>query len=376
MTNLGCFFDEFIGTALLLFGVLSLLDRRNQLTPGFVCVGIFIVFVGIAACFGMQTGFALNPARDLGPRILTSMVGYGTQVFTSRQISSQYWLWSPVIASFAGAQLGTMFSFMVEYAGEFFGTMMLVMFGTAANCQYNLSAVDSIARTPAGTWASVSLGWGAGITLGVLLSGGHINPAVTLAMAVWRGFPWRKVPGYFLCQLLGAICGAAIVYGNYKTAISIKEGGNHIRTLATAGYFGTVPLDYMTNVGCFFDEFIGTALLLFGILSLLDRRNELTPGLVCVGIFIIFVGIAACFGMQTGFAVNPARDLGPRMLTAMVGYGRQVFTLRHATPVLTVLHSQYWLWSPVVGSFTGAQVGTMLYDIFLYSGDQSIVRYL
>lgn len=77
-------------------------------------------------------------------------------------------------------------------------------------------------------------------------------------MAVWRGFPWRKVPGYFLCQLLGAICGAAIVYGNYKTAISIKEGGNHIRTLATAGYFGTVPVSYRSlecvSLNCSFDS--------------------------------------------------------------------------------------------------------------------------
>ncbi|KAH9479813.1 putative membrane protein [Psilocybe cubensis] len=191
-------------------------------------------------------------------------------------------------------------SFVFEYAGEFFGTMMLVMFGTGANCQYNLSHLSEIASTPAGTWASVSLGWGTGIALGILLSGGHINPAVTLAMAVWRGFPWRKVPGYFFCQLMGALCGALIVYGNYKTAISIQEGGNHIRTLSTAGYFGTIPLDYMTNIGCFFDEFIGTALLLFGVLSLLDPRNSLTPGLVAVGIFIVFVGIAACFGMQTG----------------------------------------------------------------------------
>ncbi|PPQ85238.1 hypothetical protein CVT25_010011 [Psilocybe cyanescens] len=144
-------------------------------------------------------------------------------------------------------------SFMVEYAGEFFGTMILVMFGTAANCQYNLSTVPAISPSPAGhltvitlrsvqTWGSLSLGWGAGIALGIFLSGGHINPAVTLAMAVWRGFPWLKVPGYMLSQLLGGICGAAIVYGNYKTAINIKEGGSDVRTMKTAGYFCTVPV--------------------------------------------------------------------------------------------------------------------------------------
>ncbi|KAF4611157.1 hypothetical protein D9613_006641 [Agrocybe pediades] len=254
-------------------------------------------------------------------------------------------------------------SWFWEYAGEFFGVMMLVMFGSAANCQYNLSSDTRISPSPAGTWASLSLGWATGISLGVLLTGGHINPAVTLAMAVWRGFPWRKVPFYILAQLLGGIVGAAIVYGNYLDAIDIYEGGRHIRTLKTAGFFGTVPLDYLSNMTCFWDEFIGTALLLFGLLALLDKRNGLSPGLVAIGFFFVFVGIAACFGMQTGFAVNPARDLGPRIFTSMVGYGVQVYNLR----------KQYWLWSPVFATIMGAQFGTMMFDIFLDTGDQSIV---
>ncbi|KAF9558688.1 aquaporin, partial [Agrocybe pediades] len=257
-------------------------------------------------------------------------------------------------------------SWFWEYAGEFFGVMMLVMFGSAANCQYNLSSDTRISPSPAGTWASLSLGWATGISLGVLLTGGHINPAVTLAMAVWRGFPWRKVPFYILAQLLGGIVGAAIVYGNYLDAIDIYEGGRHIRTLKTAGFFGTVPLDYLSNMTCFWDEFIGTALLLFGLLALLDKRNGLSPGLVAIGFFFVFVGIAACFGMQTGFAVNPARDLGPRIFTSMVGYGVQVYNLR----------KQYWLWSPVFATIMGAQFGTMMFDVFLDTGDQSIVTKL
>ncbi|KAF4617622.1 hypothetical protein D9613_006212 [Agrocybe pediades] len=254
-------------------------------------------------------------------------------------------------------------SWFWDYTGEFFGVMMLVMFGTAANCQYHLSSDTRISPAPAGTWASLSLGWATGLSLGVLLTGGHINPAVTLAMAVWRGFPWRKVPFYILAQLLGGIVGAAIVYGNYLNAIDIYEGGRHIRTLKTAAFFATVPLDYVSNMTCFWDEFIGTALLIFGLLALLDKRNNLSPGLVAIGFFFIFVGIAACFGMQTGFAVNPARDLGPRILTSMVGYGTQVYNLR----------SQYWLWSPVFATIMGAQVGTLLFDVFLEAGDESIV---
>lgn len=111
---------------------------------------------------------------------------------------------------------------------------------------------------------SLAFGWGAGLAMAVWISGGgHINPAVsqsthftrwnmssqdltlsqvTLAMAVFRGFSWRRVPVFWLCQLLGALVGAAIVYGNYVRAIDIFEGGRHIRTLATAGIFGTVPV--------------------------------------------------------------------------------------------------------------------------------------
>ncbi|KIM44759.1 hypothetical protein M413DRAFT_17714 [Hebeloma cylindrosporum] len=242
----------------------------------------------------------------------------------------------------------------MEYAGEFFGIMILALFGTGANCQVNLSANTNVSATPAG------------VALGVWVTGGHINPALTLAFAVWRGFPWRKVPGYIVAQLLGGLVGGGIVYGIYIHEIDIVEGGRRIRTSKTARLFGFIPADYLSNVSCFFSEFICTALLMVGVLALTDKRNQLTPGLVPIGLFIVFVGIVSSFGMQTGFAVNPASDLGPRIFTSMVGYGTQVYTIRH----------QYWVWGPVMATITGAQVGTMLYDVFLFSGDESIVNHL
>ena len=100
-------------------------------------------------------------------------------------------------------------------------------------------------------WASLTLGWGAGIALGAWvaggISGGHINPAVTLMFAVFRGFPWRKVPIYWLAQILGAWIGALLVYANYFHAIDLFEGGSGVRTLSTAGLFGTYPVSHASH---------------------------------------------------------------------------------------------------------------------------------
>jgi len=195
------------------------------------------------------------------------------------------------------------------------------------------------------------------------ISGGHINPAVTLALATYRGFPWRKVPVYIFAQLLGGIVGAAIVYADYFHAIDIFEGGRGVRTLKTAGFFSTYALDYMTSVSCFFSEFIGTAVLLIVVLAMNDRNNLAVPaGLPPLVLFFLILGIGASLGMETGYAINPARDLGPRILTSMVGYGKAVYTFRN----------QYWLWCPVIAPIMGAQAGAFVYDAFLYIGEDSI----
>ncbi|KAG6827462.1 hypothetical protein H0H92_011701 [Tricholoma furcatifolium] len=249
-----------------------------------------------------------------------------------------------------------------EPAAEFAGTMFLTLFGLGVNCQATLSSNLGVASSPKGDWGSVTLGWGAAIALGVWvsggISGGHINPAVTLALATWRKFPWKKVPVYMFAQLMGALVGAAIVYANYFHAIDIFEGGRGVRTLKTAGLFGTYPLDYMTDVSAFFSEFLGTALLVFVIFAATDRGNVPPPsGLLPVTLFITFLGITSAFGMETSFAINPARDLGPRLLTSMVGYGKAVYTFR----------SQYWIWCPIIAPFLGAQFGALFYELFLYN---------
>ncbi|KAI0030975.1 aquaporin [Vararia minispora EC-137] len=255
-----------------------------------------------------------------------------------------------------------------EPAAEALGTMFIVLFGCGVNCQAGLSSHPAVAASPQGDPASVALVWGASVALGVWvaggISGGHINPAVTLVMAAFRGFPWKKVPGYIFGQLIGALVGALVVYGNYARAIDLVEGGTGVRSVpGTASLFAAYSLDYVSPANCFFDEFIGTFALVFVIFAVTDKYNgSPPPGLVPLAIFVVVLGIAAAFGMQTSFAINPARDLGPRIMTAMVGYGREVFNYR----------SQFWLWCQVLGPVSGALVAAFIYDALIYTGPESI----
>ncbi|KAF7422673.1 hypothetical protein PC9H_010829 [Pleurotus ostreatus] len=256
-----------------------------------------------------------------------------------------------------------------EPAAEFIGTAILIVFGNGVNCQVVLSGVSGVASSAKGDYLSINFGWAIGTALGVWvsggISGGHINPAVTIALATWRDFPWRKVPGYIFAQVMGGLAGAALVYANYYHAINIFEGGSGVRTLNTAGLFSTYALDYLSNVSCFFSEVLATAVLLIVVLAIGDKRNCPPPaGLAPLVLFLLILGIGASLGMQTGYALNPARDLGPRLLTAMAGYGKTVFTFRN----------QYWLWCPIMGPIVGAQLGTIFYDLFIFQGNESLIN--
>ncbi|PIL30332.1 transporter [Ganoderma sinense ZZ0214-1] len=258
-----------------------------------------------------------------------------------------------------------------EPAAEFLGVMILVLFGSGAACQAQLSGNKNVASTAYGDALSTNFGFAVGLGLGGWVAGltskGHINPAVTIAMATFRpkDFPWRKVPAYIVGQVLGGLCGAGIVYANYIHAIDLVEGGRHVRTVpGTASLFGTYALPYMTAASAWFEEFLGTALLLIAVCAMSDVKNPSSTVLAPLVLFVTMLGISSAFGMQTGFAINPARDLGPRLLTAMVGYGAPVFTFRN----------QYWLWCPIIAPIAGALVGTFFYDLLFYNGNASILR--
>ncbi|KAG8935901.1 hypothetical protein FRC02_005656 [Tulasnella sp. 418] len=256
-----------------------------------------------------------------------------------------------------------------EPAAEFIGTMMLILFGTGVDCQVVLSSKTSVASSPAGSYLSISFGWGIGVAVGVWvaggISGGHLNPAVTLAQIVFRRFPLRKFPLYALAQTAGAFVGSLIVYANYWRAIDLYEGGRGIRTVpGTASLFTTFPQAYLSAAGCFWDEFLGTAILLIAVFAVTDKRNTPpSPGALPIVLMLVILGLGACFGFQTAYALNPARDLGPRLMT-WIFYGREVWNFR----------GQYWLWTPILGPFVGALAGAGLYDLFIYTGDDSRIN--
>jgi aquaglyceroporin related protein len=249
---------------------------------------------------------------------------------------------------------------------EFLGTFMLVLFGDGAIAMSVLSAGAK------GNWLTICLGFGIGLMIGVYTSGpsgGHVNPAVTLANCVYRKFPWKKLPIYVAAQVLGAMCAAAVVYGNYKSAINVFEGGADIRTVpgvgndsnATAGIFATYPAPFVTRTGQFFSEFLGTTLLMFTIYALKDDGNVGSGPLTPLVLLFVLGGIAISFGWETGFALNPARDFGPRLITCFLGYGGGVWS-----------SSGYYFWVPIVAPCLGALFGGFLYDTMLFTGQSPI----
>ncbi|KEF63544.1 aquaglyceroporin like protein, other eukaryote [Exophiala aquamarina CBS 119918] len=254
--------------------------------------------------------------------------------------------------------------YLREPFSEFFGVFILILFGDGVVAQVVLSGGEK------GDYQSISWGWGLGVMLGVYasgISGAHINPAVTFANCVFRKFPWRKFFPYMVAQVLGAMCASAVVYGNYKSAIDVFEGGPNIRTVpgysetASAGIFCTYPAPFMTTTGQFFSEFIASAILMFLIYALKDDGNIGAGPLTPLCLFFVIFGIGACFGWETGYAINLARDFGPRLVSYMLGYGTNVWKA-----------GNYYFWVPIVAPFLGCTFGGFLYDVFLFTGESPI----
>jgi MIP family channel proteins len=186
------------------------------------------------------------------------------------------------------------------------------------------------------------------------ISGAHLNPAVTLALAVHRRFAWRKVLPYCAAQLAGALVASAIVFFTYHEALDHFDGGT--RTLETAGIWATYPQDYLTTFpGGFVDQVVGTALLILVIFAVGDQRNVALPaalGPMVVGASVLLIGMT--YGLNAGYAINPARDFGPRLFTFLAGWGNEVFTAH-----------DHWWWVPIVGPCCGAVLGGWVYDLLI-----------
>src|SRR5215469_2456169 len=240
-----------------------------------------------------------------------------------------------------------------ELAAEFLGTLILILFGNGVVAMVVLFGHGAPGEIVNGGYTNITLAWGLAVTMGVYvsgrISGGHINPAVTLSVAVFRGFPWRKVIPYWIAQVAGAFVAAAIVYWNYRPQFHVADPGlDH-----TAGVFTTFPaFPQMLSAGLL-DQTIGTALLVFMILAITDERNQ-PPGanLIPVLIGAIVVAIGMGFGGLHGFAINPARDFGPRLFTVVAGFKNNGLT--DGTPVF---------WVPIVGPLLGGIIGSAAYDL-------------
>jgi len=244
-----------------------------------------------------------------------------------------------------------------EMIGEFFGTMVLILFGDGCVATFALFNKLGGVPTPfANEWIVIILGWGLAVMLGIYvagaISGAHINPAVTLAMAVTGRLAWSKVVLYWLAQVLGAFVAALLLYYVYQGAIANALGGAALSSSnvsTVGGVFYTSPKSFVGMFGAFGDEFIGTALLVGLILAIVDGRNQpvqanLNP--LIIGLLIVAIG--ASFGLNTGYAINPARDFGPRLWMALAGGGTGA------------LNSYTWI--PIVAPLAGGVVGGLIYD--------------
>ena len=161
-------------------------------------------------------------------------------------------------------------------------------------------------------------------------SGAYLNPAITFANCIYRKLPWRRFPIYFLAQLLGGFIGAGVIYANYISAIDDIEGVG-VRTVppsptATAGIFCTYPQPFLPRANMFFSEFIASTILMFVIFALKDDSNIGAGNLFPLTLFFLIFGLGACFGWETGYALNLARDFGPRLMSYAVGYGHEVWS--------------------------------------------------
>jgi len=190
------------------------------------------------------------------------------------------------------------------------------------------------------------------------VSGAHLNPAVTLAVAVHRDFAWSKVLPYIAAQIAGAFTGAAITFLTYRAAFDRFDGGTRQVTgaKATAGIFATYPQDFLrTFPDGLIDQVVGTALLIALIFALTDQKNLAPEGrLVPIHFGLLVVLIGMTFGFNAGYAINPARDLGPRLFTFVSGWGGEVFRA-----------GNHWWWVPIVGPLVGGVLGGAIYDQFI-----------
>lgn len=238
---------------------------------------------------------------------------------------------------------------MTPFIGELVGTMLLIIFGGGVIA----GVVLKESKAAAGGWIVITFGWGLGVAMAVYavgqFSGAHLNPAVTLALASLGEFPWRDVPGYILAQMIGAFIGASVVWLHYAPHWEATSDSDAKRAVFCTDPAIDRPLANLAS------EIIGTFVFVVGILAI--GANQFTDGLnpLIVGLLVLAIGLS--LGGTTGYAINPARDLGPR--------------LAHALLPIPGKGGNRWqyAWIPVVGPIIGGLAGAQFYQHVFLNGD-------
>jgi len=245
-----------------------------------------------------------------------------------------------------------------ELIAEAVAVFIIIAFGDSAAGMYTLYNPSPYQQA----YWGVCIAWGLAVTVAIWvtgsISGTHANPAVTLALALYRRFEWVKVLPYCLAQVVGGFLGAALVYQLYAPVIDYFNLSQHLTRAAggAAGVFFTHPGLAITPAHAFVDEIILTALLIFGIFAITEQYNEMAPGAnsgaLMIGLVVALIGASA--GYLEAWAINPARDFAPRLFCYFTGWGAAAFP----SP------GHYW-WVPIAGPLLGGAVGGAAYQLLV-----------
>ena len=244
---------------------------------------------------------------------------------------------------------------MEKIAAEAIGTMLLVLLGDGVVANVLLAR----SKGQNSGWIVITIGWGVAVALSVYavgrISGAHLNPAVTVGLASIGSFPWADVPGYIVAQVVGAFAGAALVWVAYLPHWAVTSDKD-----AKLGVFSTSPA-IRNSAANVVTEVIGTAVLVFGVLAIAENAQTLArPGAIDLSVVftgalqpllvgILVLGIGLSLGGPTGYAINPARDFGPRLAHAVL-------------PIAGKRDSDWsYAWIPIVGPLIGGVVGAALF---------------
>jgi glycerol uptake facilitator protein len=281
-----------------------------------------------------------------------------------------------------GRTVGRITGLYGELLAEFMGCFVLIAFGDGVVAMA-VAALPGSGRTSgpttifdaAGDWLLITWGWAFAVAMAVWVAGGvsgaHINPAVTLAFAVRRKFSWAKVLPYWGAQVFGCFVGAALVLAVYDNAINAFNTAAHTargggQALATYSIFATFPASYFHGGvgGPLLDQIVGTAFLLIFVVAIIDLRNtavgsNLAP--LVIGFAVAAIGMS--YGANAGYAINPARDFGPRLLAFFAGWGHLALPGSFNNGAGFAFSDYFWI--PIVGPLIGGTIGVLIYDLFI-----------